>query len=566
MRSLALAALLLSTTSFASDRSPSAIAYAECSAGLVDQPLWESGDTEFELEDVNGDGHVDLVSIGDHGNPLIQSGEQGLMVWLGDGLGHWTYRNAGNFGYGGVALGDIDLDGTIDVAYSMHHNYAGNDFGDQLIEAALGDGTGSSWVPWDDGLATDGQTYGMFSTDLIDADGDGDLDIASASFGAGMGIHVYLNGRDGRWVRSFGFLGDNSGDVLVSGDVDNDGAPDLACAIERATVWLGDGEGFFTAADGNLPPPTTYNYRDAPSLGDIDGDGRDDLAFCDTAGVVHVWLARGAGVWVEAGVGLPTDTTCQRTQLFDMDADGNVDLALIGKAKLRVYGGNGGTSWTLRTTVTLPDTPGDAAALRTGRDVDHNGMPDLVLVESKKISTFSSRNEARVLCETSTPTTLKVRVVAPGPNRTLRAGSRSAIAWFAAVPGGAATTSTIEFSSAGATGPWRTLATARPNGGRYEWTVPAVTCSDCRVRVTVTNAEAARARSGRASRSCGVPIRSTCASPRAMRWRGRTRFRERVTRCTAATGHVSSRTASTRRIPRAFRARRGSARWTACRR
>jgi FG-GAP-like repeat len=127
------------------------VSYVESSTGLS-TPQWEGGMTELEFADLDGDGHLDLISIGDHGNPGIQSTEHGVLVWFGNGAGAWAHYQTGDFGYGGIAVGDLDGDGKPDIAYAMHHNYSATDFGDQLIEAARGDGTGRNWTPWDDGL------------------------------------------------------------------------------------------------------------------------------------------------------------------------------------------------------------------------------------------------------------------------------------------------------------------------------------------------------------------------------------------------------------------------------
>ncbi|MCI0473973.1 MAG: VCBS repeat-containing protein, partial [Ignavibacteria bacterium] len=139
------------------------LTYIESSAGLQSISL-ESGRTELEFADLNNDGYPDIISIGDHGNPLINSGEQGVMVWFGNGTGtNWNLIQGGNLGYGGIAVGDVNNDGKQDIGYGMHHNYSSTDFGDQILEVALGDGTGTNWTPYDDSLAMNGETWGMFT-------------------------------------------------------------------------------------------------------------------------------------------------------------------------------------------------------------------------------------------------------------------------------------------------------------------------------------------------------------------------------------------------------------------
>ncbi len=269
------------------------LAYVESSVGLV-PPTLDGGGTELEMGDVDGDGHLDLVSIGDHGSPYVNTDQHGVMVWFGDGAGSWGVVMTGEFGYGGIALGDVNGDGFMDVGYGMHHNYSGIDLGDQLLEVALGDGSGSSWTPWDDGLATNGEDWGMFSTDFADVDNDGDLDVGSNSFGCCAGVHVYLNQGDGTWVQSFGFLGGNSADEIVFGDINGDGNADFAVSQQYGTVYLGDGSGGFALDDGNLPAGGSSG-RLGVSLGDVNGDGREDLAFRTSSGGLEVWAWTGPG-------------------------------------------------------------------------------------------------------------------------------------------------------------------------------------------------------------------------------------------------------------------------------
>jgi hypothetical protein len=72
-----------------------------------------SGDyIENAVEDVNGDGHMDIVTAGSYGSSY------GVKVYHGDGKGSWTDNATGfstNVQYVGVDVGDIDHDDTLDI-------------------------------------------------------------------------------------------------------------------------------------------------------------------------------------------------------------------------------------------------------------------------------------------------------------------------------------------------------------------------------------------------------------------------------------------------------------------
>jgi len=268
-----LAALLVPTVS-------EGVTLVSKSAGL-DVPSKEEGNTEFEFGDVNGDGELDLVSVGDHGSPNFNSDQHGIMTWLGNGEGNWSVHQFGNFGYGGCALGDLNLDGLTDVAWGVHHNYGGG-MASRLMGAALGDGSGAYWTDYGEGLASNGEDWGMFATAVADFDGDGLLDIASQSFGGSNGIRVYRNQGDGTWSQGYALTGGSVAYTLEAADVNADGYLDIVSTRSGTNILLGDGAFGFTDGDAGLPSTGIHGI----AVGDINRDGLLDVCFgYSTAGV-----------------------------------------------------------------------------------------------------------------------------------------------------------------------------------------------------------------------------------------------------------------------------------------
>ena len=443
-------------------------------------PEWDGGNTGLCFADVNADGHVDLLSIGDHGSPNIGTDQHGIMVYFGDGNGGWSIHMEGNFGYGGVAVGDVNNDGFLDVGYGMHHDYSSTDFGDQLIEVALGDGSGTSWTPWDDGLATSGEDWGMFATDFADMDADGDLDLASNSFGAGNGVHVYRNNGDGTWTQTWALTGGNARARLCFGDVNGDGHPDIAASYQYGTIFLGDGQGGFSTGDDGLPGSGTIAL-DGVSLGDVDGDGCHDLSFT-TGGDVFVYVWR-TDHWEDSSAGLPSTGDYELTCLWDLDADGHTDLLAHGDGLVSVWLGDGSGGWAAGGGIDIGPAI-DSAALAVGGDIDHNGRADVALVQEEG-SWPSYQNVLYLLREDNVPTERSVRVHLPAGNETYLPGSAQTLRWSAAHVGLGTGTVTVELSLSGPAGPWTPLAEDIPDSGHLQWSVPAAATADARIRVSL---------------------------------------------------------------------------------
>lgn len=454
--------------------------YVNGSPGGAEFPDWDGGDTEVEFADMNGDGHPDVISIGDHGSPNIGAAEHGVMVYFSDGTGGWSIHMEGNFGYGGIAAGDVNGDGLMDVGYGMHHDYSATDLGNQLIEVALGDGTGTSWTPWDDGLAANGEDWGMGATDFADFDNDGDLDLAANSFGCCNGVHVYRNNGDGTWTQTYALSGGNSTMHLCTGDVNGDGHADIAASYQGCCIYLGDGNGGFTPGNTGLPSLGSLGLTGV-ALGDVDRDGCDDLAFV-SSGAVRVYLWR-TDHWVEASTGLSSGGY-RVTQLQDLDRDGWLDVAAMAPGLCSVWLGDGGTTWTPGGGFTTPSA-NDVAAFRCGGDLDHNGFPDVALVQEEG-PWYDYENKFYVYREATPCGERFVRVLYPQAQAVLRSGSVRTLRWASARDGALPAETRIELSVSGPDGPWTPIAEGVPDNGAFQWVVAGSQTQQAHLRVTVT--------------------------------------------------------------------------------
>jgi len=461
------------------------LTYSRITSGLQ-TPEFEGGRSDFRMDDINMDGFMDILTIGDHSCPNSAPYQHGIMVWFGDGQGNFENFMSGDFGYGGLAVGDVNNDGLKDIGFGMHHNYSSTDFGDQILEVALGDGTGMNWVPWDDGLASNGETWGMSGTDFGDVDNDGDLDMLSISFGSGAGLHVYLNQGDGNWVQSFGFLNGNSDDLVEFGDLNNDGFLDFISGHQYGTAYFGDGNGNFTKNDNGLPTLGSSATRVGISTGDINYDGAMDVVFVNGSGGLYAFFFdETAQNWVNFSSTLPTTGSYSFTDIADMNNDGFADVAAFAGQNIKIWLGDGAGNWAIDAQFSL-GVNASPKAFRTGGDLDHNGRPDMVLL-AETGSWPSYQNHFYCYKETSAADTLWINPLYPKGGEKFVPGSVQFISWASEVTGGVPTTVKIEISAFGPDGPWWILAENLPNNGRHQFTVPDFGSSNVFLKYTVSD-------------------------------------------------------------------------------
>jgi hypothetical protein len=459
------------------------LSYTQLTSGLS-APEFDTGRSDFCLDDINMDGHIDILTVGDHGSPNLGTTQHGICVWFGDGHGNFENFMNGNFGYGAIVAGDVNGDGYKDVGYGIHHNYSSTDFGNQILEVALGDGTGQNWTPWDDGLATNGETWGMSGVDFGDVDNDGDLDLVSISFGAGAGLHVYLNQGDGTWEHSFGFLDGNVDNLVEFADFNNDGFLDFAASHEFGTIYFGDGTGNFINGDFGLPTLATYSNFRGIATGDIDNNGYADLSLVMPDGSVKVFYWTGfGGQWIEFSGGLPVSGDYSFTDIADMNGDGFIDLVAMRKQAVDIFLGDGDGNWILEASVTLPES-GNPKAFRVGGDFDNNGRPDMVMLLQTG-SWVSYQNQMYCYKENTPADSLRIQPRFPRGGEYFYPETTHFIEWASAVPAEENSLVDIEYSAFDLGGPWWVIAQNLPNNGKHQWHVPNYPSENVYLRLIV---------------------------------------------------------------------------------
>jgi Tfp pilus assembly protein PilF len=320
------------------------------------------GPGRVTLADVDGDGDLDLVSVGPEGFSL-RLGEGGRLVdaTAAQGL---DPRLAG----AGAIVADVDNDTRADVVVlgpggpRLWHNDG----------ARFSDTTASS------GLAAAGAAS---AGALVDADHDGDLDLVLA--GNGTLAHRLFQSDGAAHFKDVssaaGLAGASTASVaVVPTDFDNRRDIDLLFAGPKAVQLFQNGrDGTFRDVAGSVGLGTVPSGLSV-AAGDINKDEFTDLVFGVEGGPARIALSDGKGHFrVAEGPAAASDA--RQVLLLDYDGDGLLDLVVLGKDGLHVLRNLGRQGWVDVSATALPGAVAkDAAVSFAAGDLDGDGHPDLV--------------------------------------------------------------------------------------------------------------------------------------------------------------------------------------------
>ena len=187
-----------------------------------------------------------------------------------------------------ISIGDLDGDGAPDLAVA--NGGSSLEFpGDVSVLLGVGDGTFAAPQSFAAGDRP-------VSVSIGDLDGDGAPDLAVANFNSDD-VSVLLGIGDGTFAAEQRFAAGVFPQSMSIGDLDGDGVPDLAVANGGSFADMGDVSVLLGAGDGTFAAQQRFDAGDSPqsvSIGDLDGDGAPDLAVANgNSDDVSVLLNRG---------------------------------------------------------------------------------------------------------------------------------------------------------------------------------------------------------------------------------------------------------------------------------
>jgi hypothetical protein len=342
-----------------------------------------SGPTSLTTGDFNGDGKLDVAAA-----DFNELGPN-VTVFLGNGDGAFSALAPISPDQEGittaVASGDFNGDGKLDLLVFGGTVAQGNSVVSFL--AGNGDGTFRSAVLTNvSGADLDGSAV------VGDFNGDGKPDVAlGTNVQSPHSVAVLLGTGDGAFDPVYLDVPDpvagalpEAGFAIASADLNGDGLPDLIVLTNLGvSVFLGQATGGFNPVPlGPFGPQESVGSA-AMAVGDLNGDGKPDVAIADPSGV-ELLFGQGDGTF-SAPVALPIPPQVQDIlgasgiAIGDLNGDGHNDIVLSTEYGVVVLDGHGDGAFSLADQTSVSALAGFDTTEVALADVDGDGRPDVIV-------------------------------------------------------------------------------------------------------------------------------------------------------------------------------------------
>ena len=343
--------------------------------------------------DLDGDGRTDLVTTNYFGNSI--------SVLKNTGNGTVSFAAKTDYPTGlvprGLAIGDLDGDAKPDIAVVNNTDNTLSIFRNTTANGVISFAARVNYPA----------TEFPYNVAIADLDGDGKKDIVVSNNGTVKTVSVFKNistAGNISFAARTDFVTASGSQSISTGDIDGDGKPDIAVAnfySSSVSVLRNNSTAGTISFDTKVDLSTDANPFSL-SMADIDGDGKTEISVCNQlAGTVSVFKNRSTGgsVVFDARQNFTTGTNPCFILATDLNADGKPDVVTANPpgnllSVLQNTTANGTISFGAKTDFNASASP----QCIVSADIDKDGKPDLVTADfnNNTVSVFRNMMNEKV--------------------------------------------------------------------------------------------------------------------------------------------------------------------------